>query len=77
MEEKFKSFLLKASSKKTGGLVSSFDKYLETFKVPMSQALKQALMMKMTMVSCNSEKLRKMKRTDAVYFHLTFLVFKT
>ena len=41
MDEKFKSFLLKAPSKNTGGPAqgapgpaSSFDKYLETFKVP-------------------------------------------
>ena len=34
MDEKFKSFLLKAPSKKIGGPASSFDKYLETVKVP-------------------------------------------
>ena len=34
MDEKFKSFLLKAPSKKTSSPASSFDKYLETFKSP-------------------------------------------
>ena len=34
MDEKFKSFLLGAPSKKTGGPASIFNKYLETFKVP-------------------------------------------
>ena len=34
MDEKCRSFQLKAPSKKTGGPASFFDKYLETFKVP-------------------------------------------
>ena len=76
MDEKFKSFLLKAPSKKTSGPASFFDKYLETFKVPIEPASE---------TSFRDEdddgflqgKTQEDKRPDEVYFQLTFLVFKT
>ena len=40
MDEKFKSFLLKAASKKKSSPASSFDMYLQTFKSPIEPACK-------------------------------------